>query len=152
MDANDSLLDRMLDDVVEQIMNGALDEIAKARIADGMPCKTGRTMAAVGTAELPGSANVLAGQIFIDDTQVPYAGFLESGTGLFGPKNKEIVPTPKGRKARKGNRPGALKFSDGTFARSSKGSGKWKGFWSKFDWEGAWTKALDKACQKINVR
>lgn len=61
----------------------------------------------------------------IDPGEAPYAVYLQTGTGVFGPAGRRITP----RVAK------ALRFQVGgttVFARSVAGSGKHKGWWTKW--------------------
>jgi hypothetical protein len=124
-----------------------IEQLVEKRRNDGMPCKTGKTMAALKArpTQSRGGSPVLDQVIYIDDGQVPYAKFLETGTGLFGPKRRPITPN--------GNSGGGgqfLKFDiggDTIFAKESKGSGKYKGFWSEWDWDKNYCDALEDACR-----
>lgn len=84
------------------------------------PVKTGETRASVGTGSISTSGSLWSVEV---QATAPQAKFTDEGTGLFGPQAALIVP-----KVAK-----ALHWIDGgkdVFAKSSKGSGAHKGWFS----------------------
>lgn len=134
--ATDPQLVELVHDIAEGLMREAVPKVAQT-VAGDAPRDRGVLAESIRAdrAVVRESSTVWAGTVRQVDAEAEHGKFLESGTGLFGPRGRRITPRTAS----------VLRFqgdSGTVFARSVAGSGKHKGWWSQYDWGQAFDAAL----------